>query len=108
MNKTIQWTGTNYGGGSWLASISSSLVRPMTQGPSTPAVSSGAAASIPRREAVTVPTTAYPIESYTAERLAEFILSSAVDPDDYMQALAEVRRMGLDPNTILHCKPPGA
>jgi len=47
-------------------------------------------------------------EVYTPQRKAEFILSSAIDADDYARAVAEVRAMGLDPATISHHKPDGA
>ena len=48
------------------------------------------------------------IELYTRQRRAEFLLSNAVDAADYARALEEVRRLGLDPNTVPHHKPPGA
>jgi hypothetical protein len=38
-----------------------------------------------------------PLESYTAERKAEFLLSNAVDGEDYACTEEEVRRMGLAP-----------
>ena len=43
-----------------------------------------------------------PIEIYTPERKAEFLLSNAVDEKDYQAALEEVRRLGLDPSKIPH------
>jgi len=46
-----------------------------------------------------------PIEQYTPERRAEFLLSNAVDADDYTWAVGEVRAMGLDPEKIAHYKP---
>jgi AbrB family looped-hinge helix DNA binding protein len=52
------------------------------------------------RPAVTVP-----VEIYSAQRKAEFLLSNAVDNADYRRAVAEVRRMGLDPATIEHVRP---
>ena len=52
------------------------------------------------RPAVTVP-----LELYTPERKAEFILSNAVDEEDYERAITEVRSMGLDPEAIPHRKP---
>lgn len=52
------------------------------------------------RPAVTVP-----IEVYSPERKAEFLLSNAVDASDYEQALAEVRELGLDPEDIPHHRP---
>jgi AbrB family looped-hinge helix DNA binding protein len=48
------------------------------------------------------PAVAVPVEVYTPERRAEFLLNNAVNDDDYQQALDEVRRMGLDPDTIPH------
>ena len=48
------------------------------------------------------PAVALPVEVYTAERRAEFLLSNATDADDYRRAAAEVRRMGLDPERIPH------
>jgi AbrB family looped-hinge helix DNA binding protein len=51
------------------------------------------------------PAIAMPVESYSRERVAEFILSNAVDPDDYASAVEEVRRMGLNPDNIPHQKP---
>jgi len=54
------------------------------------------------RPAVTVP-----VEIYTPERKAEFLLSNAVNADDYRRAVAEVRKLGLDPKRIPHHKPRG-
>jgi AbrB family looped-hinge helix DNA binding protein len=51
------------------------------------------------------PAIALPIEQYTAERQAEFLLSNAIDAEDYKRAKEEVRAMGLDPDTIPHYKP---
>ena len=51
------------------------------------------------------PAAAFPIEMYTPERRAEFLLSNAVDAKDYARAKKEVRKMGLDPNKIPHYKP---
>ena len=45
------------------------------------------------------------LEIYSTERKAEFILSNAVDEEDYALALEEVRRLGLDPDTIPHVHP---
>ena len=46
-----------------------------------------------------------PVEVYSPERIAEFLLSNAVDADDYAEAVEEVRKMGLDPDSIPHEKP---
>jgi len=51
--------------------------------------------------------TRYELEDYTPERIAEFLLSNSVDAQGYAEAVAEVRRMGLDPDKIVHQKPPG-
>ena len=51
--------------------------------------------------------TRYELEDYTPERIAEFLLSNAVDAEDYAESVAEVRRMGLDPDKIPHQKPAG-
>ena len=52
------------------------------------------------RPAVTVP-----IESYSSERRAEFLLSNAMDDDDYARAREAVREMGIDPDSIEHHRP---
>ena len=50
---------------------------------------------------------AVPLESYTPERRAEFLLSNAVDEEDYARAKEEVRKkFGLDPDTIPHRRRP--
>ena len=51
------------------------------------------------------PAVAVPIEVYTPERKAEFLLTNAVDAEDYKAALAEVRKLGVDPAKIPHRKP---
>lgn len=45
-----------------------------------------------------------PVEDYSPERIAEFLLSNAVDADDYAEARREVEGMGLDPDTIPHAR----
>lgn len=52
------------------------------------------------------PATVLPIEIYTPERRAEFLLNNAVAPEDYRRARSEVKRMGLDPDRIKHHRPP--
>jgi AbrB family looped-hinge helix DNA binding protein len=49
-----------------------------------------------------------PVENYTPERRAEFLLSNAIDAKDYARACKLVRKMGLDPARIRHRKPKGA
>ena len=58
-------------------------------------------AGIPIRPAATIP-----LEIYTPERRAEFLLSNAVDEEDYARAKEEVRKMGLDPDIIPHRRRP--
>ena len=53
------------------------------------------------------PAALHPVEIYTPERKAQFLLMNAVDAVDYAEAVREVRNMGLDPDTIPHDKPPG-
>ena len=50
------------------------------------------------------PAVALPVEIYTPERKAGFLLSNAVDAEDYRTAVAEVKKMGLDPANIQHHK----
>jgi AbrB family looped-hinge helix DNA binding protein len=52
------------------------------------------------RPAVTVP-----LEVWSPERKAAFLLENAVDDEDYAWARNEVSRMGLDPETIPHGRP---
>ena len=51
------------------------------------------------------PVATIPIEIYTPERKAEFLLNNAVTPEDYAWAVREVRKMGLNPESISHEKP---
>ena len=39
------------------------------------------------------------------ERKAEFLLSNAIDDADYRKARKEVRKLGLDPDSIPHLRP---
>jgi AbrB family looped-hinge helix DNA binding protein len=45
------------------------------------------------------------LERYTPERKAEFLLSNAVDGADYRKARKEVRKLGVDPDSIPHQRP---
>jgi AbrB family looped-hinge helix DNA binding protein len=59
-----------------------------------------------RAEGVLIrPAAALPVEIYTAERRAEFLLSNAVDANDYARVRKEVQKLGLDPDTIPHHNP---
>jgi AbrB family looped-hinge helix DNA binding protein len=51
------------------------------------------------------PAVVLPLEAYSPERKAEFLLSTAVSPSDYRRARKEVARLGLDPDSIPH-RPP--
>ena len=51
------------------------------------------------------PAVTLPLERYTPERKAEFLLNNAVTPEDYAWALEEIKKIGIDPKTILHKKP---
>jgi AbrB family looped-hinge helix DNA binding protein len=51
------------------------------------------------------PATVLPVEVYTPERRAEFLLNNAVDAEDYERARAEVKRLGLNPDRIKHHRP---
>jgi bifunctional DNA-binding transcriptional regulator/antitoxin component of YhaV-PrlF toxin-antitoxin module len=54
------------------------------------------------------PAVAVPVEVYTPERKAQFLLTNAVDARDYRAARRTVRKMGLDPDSVPHRKPAGA
>ena len=54
------------------------------------------------------PAVALPVEIYSDERRAEFILSNTVDAKDYASARRAVKRMGLDPDRVKHRKPDAA
>ena len=54
------------------------------------------------------PATVLPVEVYTPERRAEFLLNNAVDDTDYRRARAEVKRRGPDPDRIKHHLPESA
>lgn len=51
------------------------------------------------------PAAVLPVEVYTLERKAEFLLNNAVTPEDYAWALEEVKKLGVDPASIPHEKP---
>jgi AbrB family looped-hinge helix DNA binding protein len=54
------------------------------------------------------PVVTLPVEIYTPERKAAFLLNNSVSGEDYAWAVGEVRRMGLNPAAIPHKKPEGA
>ncbi len=51
------------------------------------------------------PAITLPLELYSAERKAEFLLSNAVDAEDYARAVEEVRKLGVDPAKLPHQEP---
>lgn len=51
------------------------------------------------------PAVAMPVEMYSLERKAEFLLSNAIDAADYAAARAEVEKLGLDPDAVTHVRP---
>ena len=60
----------------------------------------------PRPEGVLIrPAVAVPVEIYTPERKAEFLLSTAINMRDYAWAVDQVRALGLNPKKILHKRP---
>jgi AbrB family looped-hinge helix DNA binding protein len=51
------------------------------------------------------PAVTLPLERYTPERKAEFLLNNVVTSEDYAWALKEIKKLGIDPKTIPHEKP---
>jgi len=51
------------------------------------------------------PAVAMPIEVYSKERKAEFLLNNAINQDDYEAARQAVHNLGLDPDNIPHERP---
>ena len=51
------------------------------------------------------PAEAIPVEIYTKERKAGFLLENSIGPGDYARARRDVRKMGLDPDKIPHTPP---
>jgi len=51
------------------------------------------------------PVVTLPVELYSPERKAGFLLNNAITQADYDQAVKEVRKLGLDPDEIPHEKP---
>ncbi len=54
------------------------------------------------------PAVVLPVEMYTPERRAAFLLENAVDVRDYARARVAVESMDLDPDAIPHEPPPDA
>jgi AbrB family looped-hinge helix DNA binding protein len=51
------------------------------------------------------PAVIVPVERYTPEREAEFMLSNATNAEDYREARKAVRKLGLNPDSIQHERP---
>jgi len=51
------------------------------------------------------PAVVVPVERYSPERKAEFLLSTATSPSDYRRARKEVQKLGLDPDSVPHHRP---
>lgn len=51
------------------------------------------------------PAVVVPVEKYTPERKAEFLLSNATSAADYRKARKVVQKMGLNPDSIPHRRP---
>lgn len=51
------------------------------------------------------PAVTLPVEIYSRERRAAFLLENAVNLEDYQRAREEVRKLGLDPDAVPHEKP---
>jgi AbrB family looped-hinge helix DNA binding protein len=51
------------------------------------------------------PAVLVPVERYSPERKAEFLLTTATNKADYRRARKEVQKLGLDPDTIAHRHP---
>lgn len=59
-----------------------------------------------REEGILIrPAVALPVEVYTPERKARFLLENAVDEADYLRARSDVEAMGLSPDEIEHERP---
>ena len=59
-----------------------------------------------REEGVLIrPAIVVPVERYTPERKAEFLLSTATTLKDYQSARKAVKKLGLDPDGIRHRRP---
>jgi AbrB family looped-hinge helix DNA binding protein len=51
------------------------------------------------------PAVLVPVENYSPERKAEFLLTNAISKLDYQRARREVKKLGLDPDSIPHHRP---
>jgi AbrB family looped-hinge helix DNA binding protein len=51
------------------------------------------------------PAVVVPVERYSPERKAEFLLSTATSEADYRRARKAVRKLGVDPDSVPHRRP---
>jgi AbrB family looped-hinge helix DNA binding protein len=51
------------------------------------------------------PAVLVPVERYSPERKAEFLLSTATSAADYRKARKAVQRLGVDPDSVPHRRP---
>ena len=51
------------------------------------------------------PAVVVPVERYSPERKAEFLLSNAISDADYRKARKAVRDLGVDPDSVPHRRP---
>jgi AbrB family looped-hinge helix DNA binding protein len=51
------------------------------------------------------PAVIVPVERYSPERKAEFLLSTATTDADYRKARRVVRKLGVDPDSVPHRRP---
>lgn len=60
----------------------------------------------PREDGILIrPAVIVPVEHYSPQRKAEFLLSNATTQKDYHLARKEVKKLGLDPDAIKHHRP---
>src|ERR1700677_3598721 len=50
------------------------------------------------------PAVVMPVERYSPERKAEFLLSTSTTAQDYERARKEVKKLGIDPDAIRHSR----
>jgi AbrB family looped-hinge helix DNA binding protein len=51
------------------------------------------------------PAVLVPVEKYSPQRKAEFLLSNATTAADYRKARKAVRKLGVDPDSVPHQRP---
>lgn len=51
------------------------------------------------------PAVVLPVERYSPERKAEFLLSNATSRTDYQKARKQIRELGIDPDSVPHRRP---